>query len=592
MDKHFSLYLTKIGLFDEKTSKEVIKSDKQSDDKKFEDSSFHYLMNYFDNLNEEQKKYMSFYIPNNYQQITNLIKARKLKSILVQKILRQKFKLLKYFNKWKKYRNSINTPGNLLNIYKNEENHKSIDEENGKLTNIQLASRNTFPLNDYLPKEKININGYNYTNNHEISNIQNIINHMNTNDYKYNNNERIFNHVKNRYRNPYFNNNVNPYQNKLNIFKFNDYKQRKPDYKYICRNLYRPQNSKKDSNNKQLSSIESKELEDLKECTFKPKINIFSSKHNKNSSKVNNNNKSKEKGNLESIFDKLYKDEEKNKLAKELRTIDREYNLGKTFSFTPNINNKFKKIYKYQDNRNFDERQREFKEKLDKKRLDLKYQLESKNDLICSFNPKITNEKGEYYKPKKRGKKKEKKSKSVFKRLYSDVKNRQDLKEQREKENNDKFDEMANYLTVDKKVDDSALIERLSEDKRDDIINKTREKVEKEEGVTFQPDIGDDEYFQNISSTFMERNELWMNKKKNFIEEENAKQIENLRNYGNKKYTSEEREEIINNIIERLYKNWLKNKKEKNESSEDDNEEENEENEDSEDNEEEEQAED
>ena len=133
MDKHFSLYLTKIGLFDEKTSKEVIKSDKQSDDKKFEDSSFHYLMNYFDNLNEEQKKYMSFYIPNNYQQITNLIKARKLKSILVQKILRQKLKLLKYFNKWKKDRNSINTPGNLLNIYKNEENHKSIDEKNGKL---------------------------------------------------------------------------------------------------------------------------------------------------------------------------------------------------------------------------------------------------------------------------------------------------------------------------------------------------------------------------------------------------------------------------------------------------------------------------
>ena len=96
MDKKFSLYLTKIGLFDEKTSKEIINSNKQSENKKFEDSSFNYLMKYFDNLNEEQKKYMSFYIPNNFQKIMNLIKTRKLKSIIVQMLLRSKFKLLKY----------------------------------------------------------------------------------------------------------------------------------------------------------------------------------------------------------------------------------------------------------------------------------------------------------------------------------------------------------------------------------------------------------------------------------------------------------------------------------------------------------------
>jgi len=385
----------------------------------------------------------------------------------------------------------------------------------------------------------------------------------------------IFNKVKNRYRNPYYSNNsnLNPYQHKVNCYNLYNFNHRKPDYKYICRNLYQSQKSKKDSNNKLLSSLEAKELEDLKECTFKPKINIISQKHkNNNSSQIKN--KSKEKENLSSIFDKLYKDEEKNKLSKELRAIDKEYNLGKTFSFTPNLNNKFKTIYKYEDHRNFVDRQKEFKEKLDKKRLDLKYQIESQNDLLCSFNPKITNEKGEYYKPKKKGEKKEKKSKSVFKRLYSDVKSRQELQEQREKENNDKFDEMANYLTLDKKVDESDLIERLYEDKRDDIINKTREKVEKEEGVTFQPDIGDDEYYQNIDSTFLERNEELINKKKNFIEEENAKQIENLKNYGNKKYTSEEREEIINNIIERLYKSSLKNKKENNEESEENNEEE------------------
>ena len=411
MDKKFSLYLTKIGLFDEKTSKEIFKPNNQNENekKKFEDYAFHYLMNFFDNLNEEQKKYMSFYIPNNYQQITNLIKARKLKSIFVQTLLRQKFRLLKYFNKWKKYKNNINISGNLLNIYQNEENHKSIDEENDKLTKILQSSNNNITLDDYLTKEKLNINRYNYRNNQAVSNIKNIFNHMNTNEYKYNNNEKIFNKTKNRYRNSYYNNNLNPYQYKVNCYSLNKYNQRKPDYKYICRNLYKPLKSKKDSNNKLLSSMESKELEELKECTFKPKINIISQKQKNNNSQIKN--KSKEKENISSIFDKLYKDEEKNKLAKELRTIDKEYNLGKTFSFTPNINKEFKTIYKYQDHRNYAERQREYKAKLDKKRLDLKFQIESKNDLLCSFNPKITNEKGEYYKPKKKGKAKEKKSK-------------------------------------------------------------------------------------------------------------------------------------------------------------------------------------
>ena len=43
MDKNFSLYLTKLGFFDENTAKEIIKSNKLLENKKFSDSSFHYL---------------------------------------------------------------------------------------------------------------------------------------------------------------------------------------------------------------------------------------------------------------------------------------------------------------------------------------------------------------------------------------------------------------------------------------------------------------------------------------------------------------------------------------------------------------------
>ena len=569
MDKNFSLYLTKLGFFDENTAKEIIKSNKLLENKKFSDSSFHYLMNFFENLNEEQKKYMSYFIPNNYKIITNKLRTRKIKSILIQTILRQKLKLLKKLYQWKN-NIKINTYRNIINKYNIEENHKLSYDDNEK-----LSKNNTITLDDYLAKENINIYNNNINPNDKgISNIKSIYNSINIKPYK-SKNERAFNKQKNKLITKLYyntNNNLRTYNYENN----NNNKMRKPDLKYIYKNLYQRNISKKDNcKNKLLTSLESKELEDLKECTFKPRINnilISSMKQSRSQTK----NKSRD--NIESIFERLYKDEEKNKLSKELRTIDREYTIGKKFSFTPNINGKLKNIYRYQQHKNFAQRQREYMEKIDKKREDLRGKIDSEFDLICSFNPKITNEKGEYYIIKNKKKEKNMAKSSVFRRLYKDVEKRQELREQKEKENIDKFNEMANYLTLDKKVNDTSLIERLFDNRKEDIINKTREKVEKEEGITFQPDIGDNDYIKNINSNFMERNEDWIIRRNNFIEEENAKQLENLRNNGignKKKYTSEEREQIISNIIERLYENCKKNKNKSQE--EEDNEEENEE---------------
>ena len=569
MDKNFSLYLTKLGFFDENTAKEIIKSNKLLENKKFSDSSFHYLMNFFENLNEEQKKYMSYFIPNNYKIITNKLRTRKIKSILIQTILRQKLKLLKKLYQWKN-NIKINTYRNIINKYNIEENHKLSYDDNEK-----LSKNNTITLDDYLAKEKINIYNNNINPNDKgISNIKSIYNSINIKPYK-SKNERAFNKQKNKLITKLYyntNNNLRTYNYENN----NNNKMRKPDLKYIYKNLYQRNISKKNnSKNKLLTSLESKELEDLKECTFKPRINNILISSMKQS---HSQTKNKSRDNIESIFERLYKDEEKNKLSKELRTIDREYTIGKKFSFTPNINGKLKNIYRYQQHKNFAQRQREYMEKIDKKREDLRGKIDSEFDLICSFNPKITNEKGEYYIIKNKKKEKNMAKSSVFRRLYKDVEKRQELREQKEKENIDKFNEMANYLTLDKKVNDTSLIERLFDNRKEDIINKTREKVEKEEGITFQPDIGDNDYIQNINSNFMERNEDWIIRRNNFIEEENAKQLENLRNNGignKKKYTSEEREQIISNIIERLYENCKKNKNKSQE--EEDNEEENEE---------------
>ena len=569
MDKNFSLYLTKLGFFDENTAKEIIKSNKLLENKKFSDSSFHYLMNFFENLNEEQKKYMSYFIPNNYKIITNKLRTRKIKSILIQTILRQKLKLLKKLYQWKN-NIKINTYRNIINKYNIEENHKLSYDDNEK-----LSKNNTITLDDYLAKENINIYNNNINPNDKgISNIKSILNSINIKPYK-SKNERAFNKQKNKLITKLYyntNNNLRTYNYENN----NNNKMRKPDLKYIYKNLYQRNISKKDNcKNKLLTSLESKELEDLKECTFKPRINNILISSMKQS---HSQTKNKSRDNIESIFERLYKDEEKNKLSKELRTIDREYTIGKKFSFTPNINGKLKNIYRYQQHKNFAQRQREYMEKIDKKREDLRGKIDSEFDLICSFNPKITNEKGEYYIIKNKKKEKNMAKSSVFRRLYKDVEKRQELREQKEKENIDKFNEMANYLTLDKKVNDTSLIERLFDNRKEDIINKTREKVEKEEGITFQPDIGDNDYIKNINSNFMERNEDWIIRRNNFIEEENAKQLENLRNNGignKKKYTSEEREQIISNIIERLYENCKKNKNKSQE--EEDNEEENEE---------------
>ena len=90
-------------------------------------------------------------------------------------------------------------------------------------------------------------------------------------------------------------------------------------------------------------------------------------------------------------------------------------------------------------------------------------EINSKCELICSFSPKITNEKGEYYRIKKNKELNKNLNKPVFKRLYEDMNKRRNYKEQKELENINKFNEMANQLTIDKKIDESIIIESSNE---------------------------------------------------------------------------------------------------------------------------------
>ena len=547
MDKQFSLYLTKIGILDKKTSSSIIKYDDDSINKSFTDKSFYFLMNYFDNLNEEQKKYMSYYIPLKYKLLTKKYKIEKIKSIFIQLLLRNKFIVLKYFYIWKNKINNL-ADDDFQNIEKFEEKN-NYDEQ---LNKIHLSSQNSFSLDDFIIKN-LNHNEnriYGRNNNKQknyISNIKSMYNYNTINISSYNTKNKsknLINQTKqNKKRNSYKN------YNNQNNFRKRSY----PD-KELYNTSKTPTNKNMNKKGHVLTSLEEKEMEELKECTFKPKIN----KSISDKSRYNHTPEYRQSSSLlsqrrfQSTFDKLYHDNEIYKLSKEMKTIDHEYLLGKKSSFIPKVSNNFnfrKSFTKY--DQNFQERQKEYLFNKNKKNEELKRKKDSDCEIMCSFNPRITNDKGQYYQVRKKEKNL---SVPVFKRLYDDCKQRKNLREQQEKENINKFHELSNKLNK-KKVDNN-LINRLHENNKEDVINKIREKVDKEKGITFKPNIEQNDYIKNVGSTFEERNKKLLFNKKQALEDEKMRQEEYIKNnYGNKNFTKETRTQIINNIIKRLYIN-------------------------------------
>ena len=211
-----------------------------------------------------------------------------------------------------------------------------------------------------------------------------------------------------------------------------------------------------------------------------------------------------------------------------------------------------KKIKKFKSEGNFEKRQEKYLLNKKKHSTEIRNQIDTLYDTICSFNPKITNDKGEYYKIKNT----EKIRGPAFLRLYNDGKNRQKNQILKEIEKTNNILNLSNIINPGKTFDFST-INRLYENKEKmDIMSRTKLKVEKDEGVTFKPFIYDNCYSKSINGSFYERNQKFLNDKEFFYEEENKKKDEqNKKNISKKEYTKEERQNLINNIIKRLYNN-------------------------------------
>ena len=76
--------------------------------------------------------------------------------------------------------------------------------------------------------------------------------------------------------------------------------------------------------------------------------------------------------------------------------------------------------------------------------------------------------------------------------------------------------------------------------------------------MTFKPYISENSYLRGVNGNFYERGQKLLNDRESFYEEENKKYNEGYRNSVDKKtYTKEERKQIINNIINRLYNDFV-----------------------------------
>ena len=536
MEINFFEYLINIGLINKESfSNFVLDYRKKFSKKNFLENMEDLLSNFFENLSKEEKSYMSVNLVKNYLDYLNNKKFDKLKKIY--QILKEKlfFQKLKYFFYLKissfRKKEKIKTVANYQKI------NKSIPKVNNRIK----RNRNTPNELDNFVTMKINTSRKRGTINIDKSS-------------------------KNKIKN------ISSSQNDSTTKKYDSTKE--------------SINPSKKNNKKNINEIPSsstlKEQQELKECTFSPKINTYTKIKKNTQKKEIKENKSNTKRLFE-VFNKLHNDNliYQNKIKYNQEKYEKRFKEENTFHPKINNNNSFsKKLNK--SNKTFDERQQIYLEKKEKNTEKMKQELDDNCSKLCSFIPEVNtiintfnkskiikNESNtelknsdiiiDYY-SSRTGETLSSKNKSPFLRLYEESKNRNIRKKNREKEYKNRLNEMANISC--KKEINNVDYEKLKElylyDKKNDIIRKTRQKVENEEGTTFKPDIYFNKSSKNIKSGFYERNEKFIKDKQNFIEC-SIKERDKLFNNNIKKeninldnFSKEEKNEIINNIVKRL----------------------------------------
>jgi len=158
----------------------------------------------------------------------------------------------------------------------------------------------------------------------------------------------------------------------------------------------------------------------------------------------------------------------------------------------------------------------------------------------------------------------------VYKRLYDENKNKLIRQEQREKEEIEKIKKNSSKISEGSNgfnnniLDKKKIIEELYNDYKSKKarLKLKQEEIEKEQGITFHPElISDKNYFNKINPDFYQREKIFLERQQKNIEIYKH-YLENEQN-NKKKYSQEEKKEILNNIVSRLYKDGVEKYREK-----------------------------
>ena len=570
MEEKFTKHLTEIGVIDKKTEYQILSFYKQRclgyqyNKIKFNEIMTEVLIALFNNLSEIQKKYMCFHLPVKFIKLSENKLMQTLNNIILKKSLKIKIILYKYLFRW--YKNMylrkksssafINKNKNIFRQRKNM--HLNIDEagENNKNGNFDKYINEYFLYNNIIKDDSKNIQkNKNKKNYFTLSNEKR---------------SRTYNYPKNKDNQCKLEKNLN-----LNLNYEESIPTDKNINKFIEKNIKKKRNKKmKTSDNyfnnnigesiiNQISRVNDNTISsfcDIKDFLMNSNNNTIKKNYNKaeqpfsekylndinimnayNMKAYNNigpkisqcNIRKNRKVNNKDDVNKQYLNKIKNNNNLKQNLIDEDIEKNNSsfmrLTKTPKMNriNKgyFDDVIYYSNKRNIDND-------------------EYSNILIPKFNENIKQSHSNTHF-------------TTYNRLFEDSKTRIRNQNRKRMEQEKYLDNLSNQISKEKKKVNFDRINYLyrNNDKKNNM-EKTKTKVEKEEGLTFKPLIYKSEYDKRIYSNFMERN--YSNNKENkdkYLNEFNY--ANNLNMNTHKKMSKKQKERIIKGFIDRTNANSL-----------------------------------
>ena len=370
----------------------------------------------------------------------------------------------------------------------------------------------------------------------------------------HNNNNNNKNDFKTFQRNQSFNKNLNKNYilndsfNKTNIIKNKN--NNNNIFNTKLNNFYTNSDKKTISNKNEHSTEFLREKEDLKNCTFHPNIN----KNNNLSYILKNNNIDNYNNNFD-WSNRLYLDSKKRNLKKDLNELKKSTLDSNDNPFKPTLISTSPKNFVYY---NFNENLKKFSQNKTNNLKKISNEMENNFNEKFTFQPNIKISQKKNLSPTMSKKLNEK----VYNRLYNNLFERDKKYNEMQNKYSQEIKNLANskssknlnnFNTVDYNK-----IEKLYNEfhKFEENKEKMRKELDIEHGLTFKPEIKKNKYHNRINTNFQEREQIFLNEKERFINE-NRNMFNEQFNINKKKYSPEQKEEIKNNIINRLYKDGV-----------------------------------